>query len=284
MGVFERAVLVCVAAVFPAPAQSPAFEVVSVKQNLSQDFRRMNVEMLPGGRFTATNLALRWLLSLAYNVPVNPTERLSGIPPWAQDERYDIEAKAPEGAVPVGLPDSEFRARMRIMLQGLLANRFKAKVRKDTKEITVYAIMVGKDGPKMKQSEIDEKGCAAVTDRPGCHDFNGGMGRGLHAKAVSMDDLAGYVENWTDHPVINRTGLDGLYAMETEGWAPMRLPPPPTGNVPNPAARPSGDGDMTDPARPTLFNIMQKLGLELRQQKGPVDFYIIERLERPEVN
>ena len=61
--------------------------------------------------------------------------------------------------------------------------------------------------------------------------------------------------------MINKTALDGLYAIETEGWLPMRLPPPPVGNVPNPAARPSGAGDMTDPARPTLFNVLQKLGL-----------------------
>lgn len=280
----RKVVLICAAAVFPALAQSPAFEVISIKPNPSQDFRNMDRQMLPGGRFTATNLPLRLLFTLAYDVPINPSERISGLPQWAMEEKYDIDARAPEGAVPLGLSNREFQARMRLMLQSLLADRFQAKVRKETKEMTVYAVIVAKDGPKMKNGEIAEKDCATVTERPGCHQFNGGQGRGLHAKAVNMDDLAGYIENWTDHPVINRTGLDGLYAMDTEGWTPMRLPPPPVGNVPNAAPRPNGDGDMSDPIRPTLFNVMQKLGLELKQQKGPVDIYIVEHLERPSVN
>ena len=279
-----KVVLWSAAALFPALAQSPAFEVVSIKPNPSQDFRGTDMQMLPGGRFTATNYALRSLISLAYNVPVNPNERISGVPEWALQERYDIDARAAEGAFPAGLSNREFTARMRLMLQSLLADRFHAKVRQETKEMTVYAVTVAKDGPKMRNGEIAEQDCATVTERPGCHQFNGGQGRGLHARAVNMDDLAGYIENWTDHPVINRTGLDGLFAMDTEGWTPMRLPPPPIGNVPNAAPRPNGDGDMSDPIRPTLFNVMQKLGLELRQQKGPVDVYVIEHMEHPVAN
>jgi len=137
----------------------------------------------------------------------------------------------------------------------------------------------------MKNAEVDDKGCTALPkDAQPCHHFNGGMGRGMHAKAVNMADLAGFIENWTDHPVVDKTGLDGLYVIESEGWTPMRLPPPPTGNVPNPAARPSGDGDMSDPARPTLFMVLQKLGLELKQQKAPIDVYLVEHIERPAAN
>jgi uncharacterized protein (TIGR03435 family) len=109
------------------------------------------------------------------------------------------------------------------------------------------------------------------------------MGRGLHAKAVDMDDLAGYIENWTDHPVVNRTGLSGLFAVETEGWTPMRAPIAPPQPV-NPVAPPSGDGDLTDTARPTLFMVLKKLGLDLRQAKGPVDHYTVEKIERPAAN
>jgi uncharacterized protein (TIGR03435 family) len=285
MRVLRTAILVYAAIALPCPAQTPAFEVVSIKPNQTQDFRNLRVQMLPGGRFTATGLPVRLLLTLAYDVPVNPSERISGIPDWALQESYDIEAKAAQGAVPPDLPESEFRSRIRAMLQNMLADRFKAVVRHETKEMTVYAVTVAKDGPKMKRSEIeDDKACSTDSaTSASCHQFNGGMGRGMHAKAVNMNDLARFIENWTDHPVINKTGLDGLYAIETEGWLPMRLPPPPVGNVPNPAARPSGDG-MTDPARPTLFNVLQKLGLELKQQKGPVDIYIVEHIERPAAN
>lgn len=269
----------------PALAQAQAFEVVSIKPNRSQDFRSMRFRVLPGGRISATNLPVRMLVVFAYDVPANPSERISGLPQWTIEDRYDIEAKAPEGAVPPGLPDSEFRARMRAMVQTLLAGRFQMKVRRETREMTVWALEVAKDGPKLKKSVYGENDCAsAPKDGPACHDFLGGQGRGLHAKAVNMSDLAHYIENWTDHPVVEKTGLTGLYSMDTDGWTPMRLPPPSVGNVPNPAARPNGDGDMDDPARPTLFVVMKKLGLELKQEKAPVDCYVVEHIERPVEN
>ena len=86
-----------------------------------------------------------------------------------------------------------------------------------------------------------------------------------------MDDLAQYIENWTDLPVVNRTAVSGLFAVETEGWMPMRLPPPPPGNPP--AAR------LDD--LPTIFTVLRKLGLELQQQEATVPVYTVEHIERP---
>jgi len=85
------------------PAASPsAFEVASVKQNKSDD-RRMGFEILPGGRFTARGLPLFILIATAYNVPFQ-SPLLSGGPDWIKSTRYDIDAKAAEGAVPLGTP------------------------------------------------------------------------------------------------------------------------------------------------------------------------------------
>jgi uncharacterized protein (TIGR03435 family) len=86
-----------------------------------------------------------------------------------------------------------------------------------------------------------------------------------------MDDLALYIENWTDLPVVNRTGVNGLFAVETEGWAPMNLPPPPPG-IP-PAAR---FDDL-----PTIFTVLRRLGLELKQQVATVPVYTVEHIDRP---
>jgi uncharacterized protein (TIGR03435 family) len=227
------------------------------------------------------------LLAYAYNLPVNPSERLSGVPDWVIRERFDIEAKASEGAFPAGMPNSEARAKMQAMLQALLADRFKLVMRRETKDIPMYALTVANGGPKLQGSSTKEEDCPlGPTDGVSCHQFMGGQGRGLHAKAVNMQDLAGYIENWTDHPVVDRTGLTGLFAMDTEGWTPMRLPPPPPPGAaaPNPGAPPSGDGDMSDPARPTLVMVLRRLGLDLKQQKGPVVVYAIEQVERPTVN
>jgi uncharacterized protein (TIGR03435 family) len=163
---------------------------------------------------------------------------------------------------------------------------------RETKEMPFYAVLVGKGGPKMTKAAIEEKDCVddPKPDQVPCHRFMGGMGRGLHAKAANMDDLAQFIENWTDHPVENKTGLAGLFAIESEGWTPMRQPPPPpppapgASPVPTIVRPPSGDGDMSDPTRPTLFMVLQKLGLELKQQKGPVEIIVVDHIERPAAN
>jgi uncharacterized protein (TIGR03435 family) len=270
----------------PAVAQPAAFEVASVKPNPSQDFRTMSMKSLPGGRFTATDLPVRMLISVAYNLPMNPTERLAAAPDWTLADRFDIEAKAPAGAFPPGMAASAARARMLAMIRSLLADRFQLVMHHETRDLPVYVLTVAKGGPRLAPATLEEKDCPpGPSDGLTCHNFNGGIGRGLHAKAVTMKDLAGYIENWTDLPVIDQTGLDGMFAIETEGWTPMRLPPPPPpGASVNPAPRPSGDGDMTDPTRPTLFNVLQKLGLDLKRQKGPVDVYTVEHIEHPAAN
>jgi len=99
-----------------------------------------------------------------------------------------------------------------------------------------------------------------------------GRGHPLNARAISMDDLAHYIENWTDLPVVNRTALSGLFAVETEGWRPMRLPPPPPSGNP-PAA---GFEDL-----PTIFTVLRKLGLELKQEEATLPVYTVEHIERP---
>jgi hypothetical protein len=70
---------------------------------------------------------------------------------------------------------------------------------------------------------------------------------------------------------VNRTAVSGLFAVETEGWRPMRLPPPP----------PPGTPAVSFDDLPTIFTVLRKLGRELRQEEATVPVYTVEHIERP---
>jgi hypothetical protein len=114
------AVTAAIAAALLVWGQSrPAFDVASIKPNASADFRGARMEFLPGGRFVATNLPLLFVISTAWNVPFQG-QRLVGGPDWLRSERFDIEAKAANGAVR--------KDEMRLMLRTLLEDRFQLKM------------------------------------------------------------------------------------------------------------------------------------------------------------
>jgi uncharacterized protein (TIGR03435 family) len=268
-----RAAVVVVLLAMPAVAQSPAFEVISIKPARSSDPRNMRMRVLPNGDVSASAVPVLLLVSYAYDVPVNPSPRLSGLPGWR--ETYDIEAKASANAVPAGLPESERRRRSQEMIRRLLAERFKLVMRVEQKAMPVYALTVASGGPSLRKSATAEKDCIVDTGTPdGCHSFVAGRGHPPTGRAITMDDLAHYIENWADLPVVNRTGLNGLFAVETEGWRPLRLPPPP----PPGSAPAAGFDDL-----PTLITVLGKLGLELKKQDATVPVYAVEHIERPVV-
>jgi len=233
-------------------------EAISIKPAVSVDIGTMRMRVLPNGDLSASAVPVVLLVGYAYDVPVNPSPRLSGLPPW--QDRYDIEAKAAANG------------RTQEMIRRLLADRFKLVMRVEQKTMPVYALTVASGGPKLQKAAVAEKDCVFDTAPDGCHTFMGGRGHPLNARAITMDDLARYIENWTDLPVVNRTALSGLFAVNTEGWLPMRLPPPPPGG--NPAGT-EFDG------LPTLFTVLRTVGLELHKQEGTVPVYTVEHIERP---
>jgi uncharacterized protein (TIGR03435 family) len=262
-------------------ATNPTFEVASVKPHVGGFDRNTLVPptVLPGGRFVS-RFPLSILISYAYKVPFNQGPRMMGIPDWAQGQGiYDIEAK---GAMPPGLSIQARNDRVRAMVQALLVDRFKLVIRRESKQMPVYALVVAKRGPKLQLADIDEKDCpeaslntlgpvSASTPIPNvCHAVSGGMGRGLHARAANISDLAAYVENWTDRPLLDKTGIKGLFRFETKGWQPMG----PSVDTGSPA--------LAD--RPTVFQIFEDLGLRMEAQKGIVEVYVIDHIEKPSEN
>jgi uncharacterized protein (TIGR03435 family) len=217
----------------PAVAQSQAFATITIKPARSAGPSSMRMQVLPDGDLIANSIPVTMLLSYAYDVPVNPSPRLSPLPDWTVRERYDIEGKAPSDAITPNLQESEARSRVQQMIRELLAVRFKLVIRVENKSMSVYALTVASGGPKLQKSAIPEKDCTFDTAPEGCHNFVAGFGHPLDAKAVDMDDLAHYIGNWTDLPVMNRTALSGLFTVNTDGWIPMRLPPPPPNATPD---------------------------------------------------
>jgi bla regulator protein blaR1 len=248
------------------------YEAASIKRSAS-DERRHGIEFLSGGRFRATNMPLLPVLAIVYKIPFQSIEvvrlRIRGMPDWLGMEPYDIEATPEKGWTP-GATAQARQERTRLMLQSLLADRLQLKVRREMTEMPVYAMVVKSHGPTLEKAKITEEQCGesvslfgpSIGD-PGCHQFRGGVGRGLLATAVDMADLALYVSNWSDLPVVDQTGLTGLYALKTEGW------------------RSTYDDD---PSRPTLEDIFDRLGLRLIRKKGPVEILTIEHVERPSAN
>jgi uncharacterized protein (TIGR03435 family) len=274
MSVLCRAVVFLLAA-FPAAAQSQSFATITIKPAASTGPRNASVKVLPNGDLIARAVSAATLLSIAYNTPFNGSPLLSAdLPDWTISEKYDIEANAPASGIALSnLQDSELRGAIQQIIRGLLADRFGLVVRVENKTMSVYALTVANGGPKLQKLAISEKECTFNNDD--CHSFVGGFGHPLNGKAVDMDDLVHYIGNWTDLAVVNHTALSGLFTVYSEGWFPMRLPPPPPGDTP--AANPFA-------GLPTLSTVLGKLGLELKREEATLPVYTVQRIERPAVN
>jgi uncharacterized protein (TIGR03435 family) len=94
-----------------------------------------------------------------------------------------------------------------------------------------------------------------------------------------MSEIVVSVSNYTDPPLVDRTGLTGLYDVETEGWVPMRPRPRPPGQEPT-----AEDLAFADPARPTLYMIFDKLGLKMESSRASVEMFVIDSVEKPAAN
>jgi len=231
------------------------FEVASIRLSAASTLNG-GIKALPGGReYTSRNIPIKLIISLMYKVPMRQIE---GGPDWLANDRYDIEAKA-DGSY--NIDD------LHVMFQNLLADRFKLKFHKEIREGNVYALTVDKPGLKMKVNQSPE-------------DFNipiNGVGNGaVVGKRVPMPYLCWYLGQQLQadgRPVIDRTGLPGNYDF-TLTFAPV-LPPD--------VSRDNLSPELRD--RPTIFDALrEQLGLKLTAERGPVEYYVIDSVERPSDN
>ena len=146
------AVVVAIPVFCQSPADAkPSFEVATVKPS-DPGQRGAMIQNQPGGRFVTKGTPLRTLITFAYRVR---DFQISGGPGWMGTDRWDIEARAEEGSIPVstGPPDPNTPDPIGIRLQTLLEQRFQLKTHRETKELPIYELSIAKGGLKMKLSD-----------------------------------------------------------------------------------------------------------------------------------
>ena len=245
-----------------------SYEVASIKPNKVDDGRIM-FRNAPDG-FTANGITPKFLIEFAYNLK---DFQVSGAPGWAESDRYDIDAKMDEATIEAfkKLTREQSIAQRRLMLQSLLAERFKLKVSHSSKEAPIYALVVAKNGPKLTQSADSASGPAGTV---ALGQFRFAPGE-LNAVGMLVSNLADQLSREVGRQVVDKTGLQGRYDFRLH-WTPDR-----------PAGGPGGPDDAPPPdsSGPSIFSALQEqLGLKLEPQKGPVETLIIDSIQRPTDN
>jgi uncharacterized protein (TIGR03435 family) len=281
-----------------AQSNPPAFEVASIKQAAPQTMGRMMVRMGGDpGRVDYANVSLKDVLARAYDVK---RYQIMG-PSWLDSERYDITAKVPDG-----VPKEQIPA----MLQVLLSERFKMTIHKESKEQPVYALIVGKGGPKLTKSDPADVAAPAGLSASGGKGEGagpaaalGGRGGGppkgammmemggpggnarMRANGTTMGRFCDMLSNMLDRPVVDMTELDGNYDIsldvsmeELSGLKRMAV----AGPGPGPGGPGGGDHGPAPDAAPSasIFSAVQTLGLKLDPRKAPIAYVMVDRADK----
>ncbi len=196
-----------------SPQSAPVFDAADVhlRAHSNNPTPSMSGGVLRGGRYDLRNATMLDLIATAYNV--TDTDTIVGGPNWLERDRFDIVAKAPNGTPP---------DRVRLMVQSLLAERFKLVVHKDTRPIPGFALTVGKGKPKLKEAAAEGAGCQGQPQAP-----PGGVPYiVLTCKGMSMErfsqQLRGMAGPYLTGPVTDMTGLTGFWDFEFK-WTPRPL-------------------------------------------------------------
>ena len=289
-------VIVCTTILLSLPisAQTPParYAVASVKPGLGSG--STFTSWSPRG-INAKNIPLRSLIEMAYQVR---DFQVIGAPEWASSEKYDVTARPNATDGQGSEPIERSLPQMHRLLQTLLADHFKLKLHRETKELPVYALTIAKGGVQMHRSadttcptffwsRNDPADDAPRADH--CSANWTGPNRQLNhtldavgmsiapvpgaAAVPSMEppgNLIGFLSQWgrLDHLLVDKTGLKGLFDFHLE-WS--------LHSAPNASA-------LDEFTNPSIFTALeQELGLKLELTQGPVPVVVIDHVERPDV-
>jgi uncharacterized protein (TIGR03435 family) len=277
----------------PPPAVQPSFEVASIKpaeplsaERMMSGQQRISVNV-DAARVDFKDISLAELIRAAYRVRLY---QISG-PDWVTTTRFDVVAKLPEGAKAGQVPE---------MMQKLLADRFHLALHNSSKEMPVYALVVGKEGSKLKESAPDD--AADGSSAPAGESATGGRGRslaemntegpngsarmsvganGLHLvlKKMTMASLIDWLSRFTDRPVVDQTELTGRYDLELDVSRDEMLNAARSAGIQVEGNRRAPDG-ASDPGGDSLFTSVAKFGLKLDPRRLPVTLLVVDHMDR----
>jgi uncharacterized protein (TIGR03435 family) len=252
-----------------------AFDVASVKldkgPSRSPSFPLDNGDAFtPGNRFFA-DFRLLTYIRFAYKASLTPEQSdsiLAQLPKWVASDRFEIQARAE------GNPTKD---QMRLMMQSLLADRFKLAIHFETRDVPVFALTLVKpgeigpklrphaDGPPCDAPDVFASRCdAAMLEMKPNRMYQAG------ARNVTMASVADILPSLAGlgRPVLDQTGLSGRFDFVVE-WAPESNGPLP----PNADAQPDSQG-------PTFLEALgEQLGLKLKSTRGPVQALVVDHVE-----
>jgi uncharacterized protein (TIGR03435 family) len=292
--VFCRAALIVIFAISFAQAQpggdSSSFEVVSIKPPALPNGGPFYIGIRGGpgtsdpGRMTFSHVTLARLVTQAFGIYAF---QLS-CPDWLNTEQFDIIAKVPVGATKGQVP---------MMLQNLLADRFRLKVHRETRVMPILELTVAKGGPKLKaptqvlaqddgvtgEPSVDKFGFPVIP--PGKTNMLVMDGRARwQAPNAEMKQLTQMLAGELGKPVTDSTGLNGRYDFSLY-WMSGEMDPPelaPTADTDAPAAAAGTPGGVLGP---TIFGALKdQLGLRLDAKKGPANILVVDSASRPTEN
>jgi uncharacterized protein (TIGR03435 family) len=232
-------------ATLAAQAQTPAFEVASIKANKSMEAR--SSIHISKGLVQMENVSLKKVMLNAWGIPDDREYMIDG-PGWLTTDHFDINARFPaETPVP----------QLRQMLQSLLTERFQLVLHRETRQLPIYTLTVARNGPKIHPVDSAQGRTSSDAGR-------------LEAKGITIQKLADLLARMAGTPVVDATGLKGAFDFVLE-WSPdetLRMPAAP------------GDG-RGGGGGPSIFTALEEqLGLKLSGGKGPVEVLAVDHIER----
>lgn len=250
---------------FTPDSSTPTYASVSIKPNTSGS-EHVGLMFKPG-EFASTNASLQQVIRTAYHVE---DDRIIGAPDWLASEKYDVVAKE---EAPINSPLDLDASRQGPMLQAMLADRLKLAVHRETRSISVYALVVAPGGPKLREAKPGEvytkgpKGPDGVSHQGMWFDHGAMVGQG-----IGIDALLFHISRNLKRTVLDETGLPGKYDFT------LQNPPGTTLGIDNVPPPPESYEVALSAA------LESQLGLKLEPRTARLEVLVIDHVERPTPN